>query len=618
MGLYLVGENLDAARGHRLAASGELIPLMRGIYVDAGDDAEALILRHAVRIARYLYPRAYLSSASAVLLAPTRDGRLYVSGQRNQRTRLRGLEIVQNRAPSQPSTVDAVVADGWGELPVPVSSLRQRFLEAFRVRSEHAQSIDVDMRAQLAARLVQEYGDATRAADALWTLARENDWYREGEGAERFLKQQTPEQLPRNEAAFALDVAWHGRLLGELDHDGTEWRWKAAGTDPALPPLIRQTTPGRLPSFIKSLLPEGWLESVLRETSDRELLRRGKRYLSNITIAERQAELATLPQDKLSTALADFTRDGLFIGHYAGPRPDAMDNGFAHRLAQLFANQETPRLSGVQIKAPMHLTADGTLVIATHLPFSHILKPAGSSGFEGLPVAEWIGLALARAVGFEVPDHALVPMPDGLPLGLIVERFDIRRGTDIAVADARWLAMEDLCSVLDLEPRDKYRGTMEQICRAVRALSTSPEEDLLVVLRRALFAWLIADGDLHLKNMALLKSAQAGDEAFRSVRFAPVYDTLTTQVFPGLQHDAMALKLNGKDRGLGRADFLALAAIADLRASDAQVAMDGLLNAMRAAVEGFALPEAVRQDRVGAPLAQRVLDIIQTRLREFN
>ena len=36
------------------------------------DDIDATVLRHAVRIARYLYPQAYLSAASAVLLGPTR------------------------------------------------------------------------------------------------------------------------------------------------------------------------------------------------------------------------------------------------------------------------------------------------------------------------------------------------------------------------------------------------------------------------------------------------------------------------------------------------------------------------------------------------------------------
>lgn len=613
MGLYLVGENLDANRGYRRAETGELIQLMRGIYVDAGDDADDLVLRHAVRIARYLYPRAFLSAASAVLLAPTRDGRLYISGQRSQRTRLRGLEIVQNRAPARPSTIDAVVADGWGELPVPVSSLRQRFLEAFRLRSEHAQSMDLAMREALAARLVQEYGDAQRAADALWTLARDNEWYREGEGAERFLKQQSDGPM-RNEAAFDLTVAWHGLALGDLAHDGTEWRWNASSAGPVLPPLIRQTTPGRLPPFIVSLLPEGWLESVLHDASDRDVLRRGKRYMSNITISERRAELAALPQDRLTTRLADFTRDGMFSGHYAGPRRDAMDADFAHRLAQLFANQQTPRLSGVQVKAPMHLAADGTLLIATHLPFTHILKPAGAAGFEGLPVAEWIGLTLARGVGFEVPDHALVAMPDDLPAALIVERFDIRLQLD----DTRLLAMEDLCSVLALDPRDKYTGTMERVARAVRALSTSPDEDIMTLLRRALFAWLIGDGDMHLKNMAMLKTAQEGAATFRHVRLAPVYDTLTTRVFPGLQHDAMALKVNGKAQRLRRADFLALAAIADLRAGDAKAAIDEMLASMTAALDQFALPPSLQADAAALALSERVLQVTRERVRDFD
>ena len=39
----------------------------------------------------------------------------------------------------------------------------------------------------MAARLLAEHGTAQAAADAVWALARENAWYREGEGVERFL-----------------------------------------------------------------------------------------------------------------------------------------------------------------------------------------------------------------------------------------------------------------------------------------------------------------------------------------------------------------------------------------------------------------------------------------------
>jgi hypothetical protein len=199
MAIFLVGENIDKARGHYRAQTGKLIQLMRGVYVDAGDDIDAMVMKHAVRIARYLYPQAYLSAASAVLLGPTRDGRLFISGRRIQRTRLRALEIVQNKAPDHPAVAPATVDDGMGEFTVSVSAPRQRFLEAFRTRSEHAASLGEDMRDAIARRLTEEYGGARAAADAAWALARENQWYREGEQAERFLLRRPSAAPARNE-----------------------------------------------------------------------------------------------------------------------------------------------------------------------------------------------------------------------------------------------------------------------------------------------------------------------------------------------------------------------------------------------------------------------------------
>jgi serine/threonine-protein kinase HipA len=275
MALHLVGETIDKNRSHYGAETGKLVQLMRGIYVDAGDDVEATVLRHAVRIARYLYPHTYLAAASALLLGPTRDGRLFISGRRIQRTRIRALEIVQNLAPPHPALDTAVVDDGMGEFRIHVSSLRQRFLEAFRLRSEHAASIDEAMREAGAQRLLEEYGGPQQTADAVWALARKNEWYREGEHAERFLLRPTTAIPARNQAQFDLIVAWHSVPAGNLGHDGFEWRWRP--TEAGGPPLIRQTIPGKLPPFIASLLPEGWLEAVLKNPDERAALRSGKR-----------------------------------------------------------------------------------------------------------------------------------------------------------------------------------------------------------------------------------------------------------------------------------------------------------------------------------------------------
>lgn len=608
MALHLVGETIDAKRAHQRAQAGELIQLVRGVYVDDQENIEATILGHAVRIAHYLYPNAFLSSASAVLLAPTSDGRLFISGRRNQRTRLRTLEIIQNQAPKYPSTAIAVIGDELGELRISASTPRQRFLEAFRLRSEHASAVTTEMRAQMAARLVDEYGAPQAAADAVWVLALENEWYREGEGAERFLLAQPGAvKAPVNKAALDLLVVWHGEDQGRLTHDGFEWRWKPARSSG--PAVVRETTPGKLPAFIESLLPEGWLAQVLQERDEREALRHGRRYMSNIAIAEGRHQLAALPADILTTSLAEYIDAGRFTGLYAGPARGEIEETFEQNLARIFARAETPRLSGVQIKAPMSLLPDGTLVPAIDQPFTHILKPAGTAGFETLPIVEWLCLELGRSAGFEVPEAALLEMPGGMSPALVIERFDIRRGPE----DHRRLAMEDFCSILDLPASAKYDGTIERMARGLRPLSTDPARDLDILFRRAVFAWLIADGDMHLKNLALLKVAEAGDKAFTSVRFAPLYDAVTTRVFPGLGGDRMALKLNGKDDRLTRQDFLALARTIGLSAEGAETAIAELTARLAQRAQTIALPEIAIKVEAARTTKDKVMGLILER-----
>lgn len=62
MALLLVGENIDKARSHQQAQAGKLVQLMRGVYVEPTDDADAMVLDHAVRTAHCLFLRAYQPS----------------------------------------------------------------------------------------------------------------------------------------------------------------------------------------------------------------------------------------------------------------------------------------------------------------------------------------------------------------------------------------------------------------------------------------------------------------------------------------------------------------------------------------------------------------------------
>jgi serine/threonine-protein kinase HipA len=262
----------------------------------------------------------------------------------------------------------------------------------------------------------------------------------------------------------------------------------------------------------------------------------------------------------------------------------------------------------------MSHVADGDLVPAIDQPFTHILKPAGTAGFETLPVVEWLCLEFGRAAGFEVPAAALIEMPEGMSPALVVERFDIRRGPQ----DQRRLALEDFCSILDLPASAKYDGTIERMARGLRPLSTDPAADLDILFRRAVFAWLIADGDMHLKNLALLKTADAGAKAFTAVRFAPLYDAVTTRVFPGLGSDRMALKLNGKDDRLNAQDFLALARTIGLTAGGAEAAVADLAARLAARAVTLRLPDFADQSEAAKAAQDKVIAIVRERSSAFT
>ena len=205
-----------------------------------------------------------------------------------------------------------------------------------------------------------------------------------------------------------------------------------------------------------------------------------------------------------------------------------------------------------------------------------------------------------------MPEFALVDMPDGMAPALLVERFDIRRSGN----DTHRIAMEDFCSVLDLPPSRKYDGTIERAARGLRQLSTDLDSDMETLFRRAVFAWLISDGDMHLKNLALLKVADAGAARFTSVRFAPVYDVVTTQVFPTLEHDRMALKLNGRDDRLTPVDFRALARTIELPWSRASFVMASCARRLFEAAPVLATPPKF------AGAGERMLDRIRKIVRE--
>jgi serine/threonine-protein kinase HipA len=66
----------------------------------------------------------------------------------------------------------------------------------------------------------------------------------------------------------------------------------------------------------------------------------------------------------------------------------------------------------------------------------------------------------------------------------------------------------------------------------------------------------------------------------------------------------MALTLGGKNERLRRADFVALATLAGLRAGDANAAIDDALHRLRAGIDTVQVPGAFRQGDAAAVIAK--------------
>jgi len=193
-------------------------------------------------------------------------------------------------------------------------------------------------------------------------------------------------------------------------------------------------------------------------------------------------------------------------------------------------------ISGVQRKISMTVTADrATLQVALD-GGRYLLKPRGET-FPALPENEHLTMRLAGLVGLEVARCGLIPLADG-GLAYIVARFD-------RTPDGGKLRMEDFCQLAERSPKDKYRGSAELVARLVRRYATEPGVELARLYRLLLFSWWVGNGDLHLKNLALLTGPDGRH------RLSPAYDLLSTRLV--IPEDRLALPVGGRDDQLGPA-----------------------------------------------------------------
>lgn len=364
-----------------------------------------------------------------------------------------------------------------------------------------------------------------------------------------------------------LAVAYFREVIGWIDTDAPKGNWKSADTP--LARFVENSHPGGLPNTFRFLQPEGWLAGVLSGENYPET---GVRFLSNFTIMEEGSySLDKVGIDTLHARLADCRDEqGVFRGAYRGPASHDFNPAFEATLSNLWKNALMPKFSGAQVKIPVSLLPDenGSQVIlpAVNTPFSHILKVPREGFLQSLPTVEWLGLELSKRAGIVTAEHALVEMPNGMAPSLIVERFDI---PDVNDDLTRLTRISDFCNITGKPPKDyKYGTDISECFAALEQQSSNPDEDRIALFKRLVLSHYLRDTDMHLKNISVLKTYDR-DTGETTVRFAPVYDAMTTVIYPDLSDRESALSFDphpergGMDSGpiKTKQDLLKIAAL---------------------------------------------------------
>lgn len=202
-------------------------------------------------------------------------------------------------------------------------------------------------------------------------------------------------------------------------------------------------------------------------------------------------------------------------------------------FAELVREYATSGVSGV---VPKFLDADTpTPTLSRHnkttfLTRRHIIKGASKH----LPYIS-LNESLAMEVSSKVAETATTRISqDGQ--ALVVDRFDVDE------AGQPHCGLEDFCVLLGLRPAAKYETTWERIAKAVRTHvpGSRLQETYVHLAKTILLTYALRNADCHAKNIALLYTSR------EDVKIAPVFDMLTTNVYPRHQDSPPGISFMGK------------------------------------------------------------------------
>lgn len=237
-----------------------------------------------------------------------------------------------------------------------------------------------------------------------------------------------------------------------------------------------------------------------------------------------------------------------FYGKPTPPLLDFTEDQIVQLAEHIIKSQKT--VTGVQPKLSLGLSNEMDAperFKIVGLWGEYILKPQ-TELYPNLPEIEDVTMHLAELSKIKTVSHSLIKLKSG-QLAYITKRIDRNNGNK--------KHMEDMCQLTERLTEHKYKGSYEQVSKAIKKYTANPGLDVTNFYELVLFCFLTGNNDMHLKNFSLLKSNLNYD-------LCPAYDLVASELVVEEDDEDLALNLNGKKKKINRQDFETAMAGADI------------------------------------------------------
>lgn len=401
------------------------------------------------------------------------------------------------------------------------------------------------------------------------------------------------------------DIYWQHQKVGHVAMRRSDRDMTTHFYEPELQKYFSVSSPEkkeRTPSFIAQMLP-GFIGDDQHTVL--QTMRNGLHGLGNISIKTEELPLRPNDVKSIAISDASDNDDVYRGAIYGVIRPSMVEDNESLHLEpfqhQQYKNdRDEVAVSGNQPKTVVHIQKHGANYSVHHSGrqdnATHLLKIPKNALDKNSTLGgrEWLSMTLARDMGLEVPSFAMVDLNQttqqyvsaarlesdesdinveavdfkrqlfgsGVNIGdeikseTIISDFESKAGSVIEppgyaielfclptkeeLGRKKFYSM-DFCMLLGLDTKQRFKGSMEDVCITMKKHSSDFGADSQELMKRFLCSWMLGDGDLHLKNVSMLLT---DDNGRKECRLSPAYDILSMAGLSGYSVEC-ALSVNG-------------------------------------------------------------------------